>query len=145
LAQDDEFMSKSEFELAHIAVAAVDLEAVVGAAQAIFGAEASHLEAVPTEKVKLQFMTLGGQRFEFLEPTDPQSPISKFLAKRGGGIHHIAFYVNDIDSKLIELKTRGVMLIDETAKPGAEGCRVAFLHPKSCGGILVELIEKPLS
>ena len=94
-----------------------------------------------SQKVRTQFIAIGGVRFEFLEPTSLDSPISKFLDKRGNGIHHLAFQVHDIKAKLAALKQDQVPLIDQEPKPGADHCQVAFLHPKGTGGILVEMVE----
>lgn len=134
---------KLGYEIAHIAVAVPNLNQIVTQLKTVLGHSASEPEEVPEQKVRLRFAEMGGVRFEFLEPTTNDSPISKFIEKRGGGIHHIAVYVSDIDAKLKELKSKGVQLINETPQKGAEGCRVAFLHPKALGGILIELIEDP--
>lgn len=131
------------FEIAHIAVAVPNLTEIMAKVAAVLGSESSEEEYVPSQKVKLKFTNIGGVRFEFLEPTSADSPISKFLEKRGSGIHHIALYVKNLDAKLKELQAKGVALINETPQTGAEGCKVAFLHPKALGGILVELVEDP--
>lgn len=133
---------KLGYEIAHIAVAVPNLDTIVNQLKNVLGHSASEVEEVADQKVKLKFAEVGGVRFEFLEPTSPNSPISKFLEKRGSGVHHIAVYVDDLEAKLQELKSKGVALIDETPRVGAEGCRIAFLHPKAMGGILLELIEK---
>jgi methylmalonyl-CoA epimerase len=86
-------------------------------------------------------LPLGETRIELLEPTSEDSPISKFLEKRGGGIHHIAIEVEDIAASLATLKARGIRLIDETPRTGAEGCLVAFVHPSSANGVLLELVQ----
>lgn len=129
-------------KVAHVAVAVKNLQTVVESIEKIFDVRAGAEEVVPSEKVKLQFADLGGTRFEFLEATAEDSPISNFINKRGGGIHHIAFYVDHLEAKLKQLKEKGIQLVDEVPKLGAEGCRVAFIHPKATGGILVELIER---
>lgn len=99
-------------------------------------------ETVAQQKVTTAFMPVGESEVELLESTDPDGPISKFIEKKGKGIHHIAFRVEDIDQALAELKEKGVQLIDETARKGAGGARIAFLHPKATGGVLVELCER---
>ena len=137
-------MSESP-KIAHIAVAVKNLNEAVQAFENVLGLKASEIEEVPSQKVRLRFITLGGVRFEFLEPTSSDSPISKFLEKRGNGIHHIALEVENIDGRLSALKAKNIPLINETPVLGAEDCRVAFLHPKALGGILVELIEEPKS
>jgi methylmalonyl-CoA/ethylmalonyl-CoA epimerase len=134
---------KLGYEIAHIAVAVPNLEQMMEQLKSVLGHSGSPIEEVPEQKVKLRFSEIGGVRFEFLEPTSKDSPISKFLEKRGSGIHHIAVYVNNLAAKLNELKSKGVALINETPQKGAEGCLVAFLHPKAIGGVLVELIEDP--
>ncbi len=135
-------MSEDHYEIAHIAVAVPELKTALESVQKILGLKGSHIEEVAEQRVKVQFVSIGGVRFEFLEPTTETSPISNFISKRGSGIHHVALYVKNLDEKLKELKAKGVSLINETPQIGAEGCRVAFLHPKAMAGILVELIEK---
>ncbi len=99
-------------------------------------------ETVEEQKVTTAFMPVGDSEVELLESTDPGGPISKFIEKKGQGIHHIAFRVENIDQALEELKEKGIQLIDETPRKGAGGARIAFLHPKATGGVLVELCEK---
>ena len=135
-------MAKETYSIAHIAVAVPELKSALQNIEKVLGLKGSSTEEVLDQKVKLQFVDIGGVRFEFLEPTSSDSPISKFIEKRGSGIHHVAIKVKDIDAKLAELKAKGVMLIDEKARIGAEGCKIAFLHPKACGGILVELVQE---
>lgn len=105
------------------------------------GLENVHTEIVEDQKVKVAMLPIGETRIELLEPTSEDSPISKFLAKRGPGIHHIAVEVDDIAKTLANLKSKGMHLIDEQARVGAEGCLVAFIHPKSAGGVLLELVQ----
>ena len=85
----------------------------------------------------------GAQRIELVEPASPDSPISSFLEKRGSGIHHLAWRVDDVAAAIAKLKAEGVKMIDESPRPGAHGTRVAFVHPKSTGGVLMELVEEP--
>ena len=105
------------------------------------GLENVHTETVEDQKVRIAMLPLGESRIELLEPTSEDSPISKFLEKRGGGIHHIAVEVEDIAASLANLKARGIRLIDETPRTGAEGCLVAFVHPSSANGVLLELVQ----
>ena len=105
------------------------------------GLENVHTEIVEEQKVRVAMLPIGESRIELLEPTSEDSPISKFLEKRGGGIHHIAVEVDDIESALAKLKSQGMRLIDETPRIGAEGCRVAFVHPSAANGVLLELVE----
>ncbi len=105
------------------------------------GAQFEAIEDVPSQKVRVAFFKLGDVRLELLEPTDDASPIAMFLAKRGEGLHHVAYTVADINQRLAELKSAGVRLIDEQPRPGAHGAQIAFLHPKSSAGVLTELCE----
>ena len=95
---------------------------------------------VPTEKVRAAFLSVGESQLELLEPTEPGSVIARFLEKRSG-LHHVCVLVDDIEAALAALKARGVRLLDETPRVGAGGCRVAFIHPKAAGGVLLELKE----
>ena len=123
----------------HLGIAVPSLDAAVQAYQALgFAVEATHV--VPTEKVRAAFLPVGESRLELLEPTDPSSVIARFLEKRSG-LHHVCVLVEDIEAALAELKAKGVALIDESPRPGAGGCRVAFLHPRAAGGVLLELKE----
>jgi len=106
------------------------------------GLQNVHTEIVEDQRVKVAMLPLGESRIELLEPTSDDSPISKFLDKRGGGIHHIAVEVPDIEAALAKLKSRGMRLIDENPRIGAEGCLVAFIHPSSANGVLLELVQK---
>ena len=107
------------------------------------GLQIEHVEEVASQKVRVAMLPLGESRVELLEPTSDDSPISKFLAKRGPGIHHIAVRVQNIRASLAELKEKGARLIDEEPRSGAGGCLVAFIHPSSTGGVLLELVEHP--
>lgn len=104
--------------------------------------ELEAIEEVESEQVKVAFLRIGESRIELLEPTSENSPIYKFIEKRGEGIHHIALGVYDIEARLKELKTSGISLINEKPKLGAGGAKIAFLHPKSASGVLYELCEK---
>lgn len=106
------------------------------------GLENVHTEVVEDQKVKVAMLPLGESRIELLEPTSDDSPISKFIEKRGGGIHHIAIEVADIEASLAKLKAQGMRLIDEVPRTGAEGCLVAFVHPSSTNGVLLELVQE---
>lgn len=106
------------------------------------GLENVHTEVVEDQKVRVAMLPLGESRIELLEPTSDDSPISKFLEKRGGGIHHIAVEVDDIEAALAKLKAQGMRLIDENPRNGAEGCLVAFVHPSSANGVLLELVQQ---
>jgi len=105
------------------------------------GLENVHTEVVEDQKVWVAMLPIGESRIELLEPTSDDSPISKFLEKRGGGIHHVAVAVEDIEAALAGLKAKGMRLIDESPRIGAEGCLVAFVHPSSANGVLLELVQ----
>jgi methylmalonyl-CoA epimerase len=134
--------SQESYSIAHMAVAVPNLKEALQSVEDVLGLRASAVEEVAEQKVRTQFVQIGSLRVEFLEPTSSDSPISKFLQKRKGGIHHLAIYVSDLEKKLKELKKKGVALIHETPQLGAEGCRMAFIHPSAMNGVLVELIEK---
>jgi methylmalonyl-CoA/ethylmalonyl-CoA epimerase len=99
-------------------------------------------EVVPGQKVQVAFLPVGESNVELLEPTSPDSPVAKFLEKRGGGVHHLCFAVEDLEGALADLSGRGFRLIHTAPVPGAGGKRVAFLHPEAGGGVLIELSEK---
>lgn len=106
------------------------------------GLPAGEIEEVPQQKVRVRMFSAGDSRIELLEAMVPDSPISKFLEKRGPGIHHIAVSVPDIRASLASLKAKGAKLIDEEPRTGAGGCLVAFIHPSSTGGVLLELVQR---
>lgn len=121
----------------HLGVAVPDLEAAVRAYEALgFSVEARH--DVPTEKVRTAFLPVGESHVELLEPTDPDSAIGRFLETRKG-LHHVCVQVDDIEAALAELRARGVQLLDSAPRIGAGGCKVAFVHPRAAGGVLLEL------
>lgn len=121
----------------HLGIAVKDMAEAKRAYEALgFKIEAEH--DVPTEKVKTAFIAVGESHLELLEPTDPTSVIAKFLEKRSG-LHHICVEVDDIVKTMAEMKAAGAQLLDETPRIGAGGCRVAFIHPKSAAGVLLEL------
>ena len=123
----------------HLGIAVKDLAEAVRTYEALgFSVESTH--DVPTEKVRAAFLPAGESHLELLEPTDPTSVIARFLEKRSG-LHHVCVLVEDIDAALAELKARGVPVLDETPRPGAGGCRVAFVHPRGAAGVLLELKE----
>lgn len=130
----------------HLGIATKGIEEALKFWQDALGLESVHTEVVEDQKVRVAMLPIGESRIELLEPTSEDSPISKFLEKRGGGIHHIAVEVKDIEASLKRLKENGVILIDEKPRMGAEGCLVAFVHPRSANGVLLELVqtvEKP--
>lgn len=106
------------------------------------GLTIEHVEIVETQRVKTAFLSVGDSNLELLEPTSPDSPIAKFIEKRGEGIHHICLRVDDLEAHLERLKAAGYRLINEAPVPGAHDCRVAFLHPSAGNGVLIELSQK---
>jgi len=137
-------MEKGVLEnLYHVAIAVKNLSEVEEVYKTALGLHVEHREVVEDQGVKTSMLVPdgGGTAIELLEPLDENSPISKFLEKRGEGIHHICFKVDDIEAVLERLKKQGVRLIDESPRPGAYNSRVAFLHPKAMNGVLVELAE----
>jgi methylmalonyl-CoA/ethylmalonyl-CoA epimerase len=129
----------------HIGIAVRSLDDQRGFYEDTLGARFEAIEEVPDQKVKVGFFLIGPEgaevRLELLEPTSEDSPVAKFIEKKGEGIHHIAYSVEGLDERLAALKERGVRLIDETPRDGAHHQRIAFLHPKSSNGVLTELCE----
>jgi methylmalonyl-CoA/ethylmalonyl-CoA epimerase len=128
-------------KLEHLGIAVKSLEQSVPIFEKIFGVKASPVQEVTEQKVKVQKIKLENCDIEILEGTDPESPISKHIEKRGEGIQHCSFEVHDIEKSLAELKEGGVKLINETPRVGADNMLIAFLHPKSTAGILMELAQ----
>ncbi len=126
----------------HIGIAVKDLEAANKTYKAVLGAEHYKTEEVESEGVATSFFKIGESKIELLAATNPDSPISKFIKKRGEGIHHIAFYVDDIKAEIERLKAEGFRLLNEQPKPGADNKIVAFMHPKDANGVLVELCQE---
>jgi len=126
----------------HIGIAVVNLDEAIGFYEKALGFKCESIEEVPTQKVKVAFFDVGGVHIELLEPTDPSSPIAKFLEKNPkGGIHHIAYKTNDVAAQLSVAKEAGVSVLHETPVPGAHDTLVAFLHPKSTFGVLTEFCQ----
>jgi len=131
--------------IAHIGVAVKDLDRSIEVYRLITGVEPSEIHEVPDQKVKVAFFAPpSGQpgRIELVAPTSEDSPVKKFLDKRGDGLHHLCVIVDDLNHHLEKLREAGVRLIDETPRTGAEGNRIAFVHPDSTGGVLIELQER---
>ena len=134
--------------ISHVSIAVKNLDETIARYQMITGARPMLIKEVPEQKVKVAIFSAGsngdhgGGNVELVSPTTPDSPVGKFLEKKGEGLHHMCVYVADLDKKLEELKAAGVRLIDEKPKVGAEGDRIAFVHPASCNGVLLELQEK---
>lgn len=130
-------------ELHHIGVAVPSLDDALPKWTDGFGLRLESVDEVPTEKVKVAVLKAGNTRVELLEPTSDDSPIAKFLQRRGPGIHHLAFQVGDCQQKITQLIDDGAPMLNETPNPGAHDCKVAFVHPKYLGGVLAELVEDP--
>ena len=133
-------MNPSHIE--HIGIAVTSLDEAIPFYEKVLGLDCYNIEEVKDQKVKTAFFKVGQTKIELLEPTDPESAVAKFISKKGEGIHHIAFAVNNIDRKLKEVEEKGVRLIDNVSRKGAEGMDIGFLHPKSTFGVLTELCEK---
>ena len=130
-------------KIEHIAVAVADLEAALDHYRDIWGLEAAHRERVEDQGVEEAMLPLGESYLQLLGPTGPDTTVAKFVARKGEGLHHIAYEVDDLEAALAELKTKGVPLIDENPRLGGRGHMVAFVHPKGNHGLLVELVQRP--
>jgi methylmalonyl-CoA/ethylmalonyl-CoA epimerase len=129
--------------LDHVGIAVANLNDALSFYRDALGLEIDAAEDVASQRVRAHFIPAGQSALELLEATADDSPIAKYVAKRGPGLHHITLRVDDIGTALAQLKTRGVRLIDETPRPGAHGSLVAFIHPSSAHGVLVELTQAP--
>ena len=126
--------------LDHIGIAVRSIE--TASIYAALGLEIDHVEVVETQQVRTAFLSVGDSNLELLEPLSDDSPVAKFISKRGEGIHHICFRVSNLDEELLRLEKKGFRLINRVGVPGAHGCRIAFLHPAAGNGVLIELSEK---
>ena len=129
-------------KIEHLGIAVTDLQASINVFEKLLNVSCYKLEEVASEGVRTAFFQVGESKIELLEATNPESPIAKFLAKQGGGIHHIAFEVDDIASEIKRLQSLDFILIHESPKDGADNKQIAFLHPKSTNGVLVELCQE---
>jgi methylmalonyl-CoA/ethylmalonyl-CoA epimerase len=128
--------------LEHIGIAVKNLETAISFFENVIGLKCYNIEEVAEQKVRTAFFLIGQTKIELLESTDPEGPVGKFIDKRGEGIHHIAFAVENIEEQLNNAAEKGVRLIDKTPRSGAEGLDIAFMHPGSTFGVLMELCEK---
>ena len=126
----------------HIGIAVKSIDEALPYYENVLGLKCYAIEEVKDQKVKTAFFKVGQTKIELLEPTSEESPVAKFIEKRGEGIHHLAFAVNALEDSLKEASEKGVKLIDEKPRKGAENLNIAFLHPKSTFGVLTELCEK---
>jgi len=129
--------------LHHVAIVVPSLAEARKTYVDVLGMTAGEPEHVPDQKVNVLVCHAGTQRIELVEPAAPDSPVTGFLAKRGGGLHHLAYRVASVERALAVLKAAGLRLIDERPRPGAHGTRIAFLHPSAANGVLTELVEDP--
>jgi methylmalonyl-CoA epimerase len=125
----------------HIGVAVEDLDAAIALHEGTYGMELVHREVVEEQGVEAVLLDVGEGHVELLQPLSPDTPVGRFLAKRGPGLHHVAYRVVDVDAALAVLRERGMELIDETPRVGIRNSRVAFLHPSSSAGVLTEIVQ----
>ena len=128
--------------LDHVGIAVRDLDEALAFYRDVLGLDVEPAEDVPSQGVRAHFVPAGAAALELLEATAPDSPIARFLQRRGPGLHHITLRVDDIDAAIARLKAKGARMIDESPRPGASGARVAFVHPASAHGVLVELRQQ---
>ncbi|HHM23723.1 MAG TPA: methylmalonyl-CoA epimerase, partial [Bacteroidetes bacterium] len=126
----------------HVAVAVRNLEEQIRFYETVFGLRCGGVEEIPDQKVRVAVFPVGEVRIELLEPTSADSPVAKFLEKRGEGLHHLAFLVDDLEAALEKAAAAGVELVDKKPRLGEGGKRIAFLHPRSTSGVLTELCER---
>jgi methylmalonyl-CoA epimerase len=129
-----------QLPLDHVAIAVESIADAQPLFESLLGANGSPLERIEAQGVAVVFVGVGAGRLELLAPLTPDSSVGRFLARRGPGLHHLAYRVPDLDATLARLAANGIELIDRTPRPGAGGHRVAFLHPRSTGGVLIELV-----
>ncbi len=129
--------------LSHVAIATPDADALTETLAAALGAKRGKEEVLDQGALRVLFVRLGPLTLELLEPCGADQTVARFLEKRGPGLHHVSLEVADLEGALERCREAGVQLIDESPRPGATGTRVAFLHPRSLGGVLVELVERP--
>ncbi|MCX8117717.1 MAG: methylmalonyl-CoA epimerase [Desulfobacterota bacterium] len=127
----------------HIAIAVHNLEEAARFYQEVMGLTLSGVEVVTAQKTRVGFFKIGESNIELVQPTEPDSPLVKFLETKGQGIHHICFEVDDVESEVKAFLERGATMVDQKPRPGAHDSKVAFVHPKSTGGVLIELCEHP--
>ena len=127
----------------HIAIAVNNIEEAAKFYQNVLGLNLSGIEMVATQKTRVGFFKIGESNIELVQPAEPDSPLVKFLETKGQGIHHICFEVDDVEAEVKAYIEKGTTLIDQKPRPGAHNTKVAFIHPKSSGGVLIELCEYP--
>ncbi len=127
----------------HIAIAVNNLEEAARFYETVAGLTLSGIEVIPAQKTKVGFFRIGESNIELVQPSEPDSPLVKFLETKGQGIHHICLEVDDIEAEVKSFVEKGATMVDRTPRPGAHNARVAFVHPRSSGGVLIELCEYP--
>jgi methylmalonyl-CoA/ethylmalonyl-CoA epimerase len=130
-------------DIDHVGIACADLEASVARYRRVFGVEPSHRERVEDQGVEEVLFPAGASYVQLLGALGPDTPVGRFLDSRGPGLHHVAYRVEDIETALAALRDDGVRLIDRAPRPGSRGTMIAFVHPASMGGVLVELVQEP--
>lgn len=133
---------KMNMKLDHIAIAVKSIEERLKIWQHVLNLKLEFIKDVPDQKVKVAVLDINGLHIELLEPLEETSTISKFIEKKGEGLHHLCFEVKNIESMLLNMKKQGIKLIDEVPKIGASGKKIAFIHPKDMGGVLIELTQE---
>jgi methylmalonyl-CoA/ethylmalonyl-CoA epimerase len=131
------------YNLHHVAVAVRDLDAALADYARLFGAEPISREVVAEQGVEEAMISVGGSHIQLLQPLEPDTPVGRFIESRGEGMHHVALAVADIELALDHLKAEGAQLVDQEPRIGGQGARIAFVHPKTFAGTLVELVESP--
>lgn len=126
----------------HVGIAVNDLDAAIAFYERTFGVKLAHREVVSEQGVEEAMFRVGESWIQLLQPTGPDTPVGKFVAKRGEGVHHVGYGVSDLKAVLEHLKAEGIQLIDAEPRPGSRGTMVAFVHPRSVGGVLVELVQE---
>ena len=129
-------------EIDHIAIAGSSLDEALSTFRALYGLEPDRVEEVASDKITEAMLPVANTHLQLLEPTDPSSTVARFIERRGEGLHHIAVRVEDLEATLEHLRSQGAQLIDEKPRVGGGGHRVAFVHPKTTHGILIELVER---
>jgi methylmalonyl-CoA/ethylmalonyl-CoA epimerase len=130
-------------KVAHIGIAVKNLEDASQLFRDLFGTKESSAESVSSERVNTVMFEIGETKVELVEATDESSAIARFIQKRGEGVHHISFLVDDLEKELVRLRAKGFEVLEGYPRAGVDGCRVAFLHPRTTNGVLIELSEKP--
>jgi methylmalonyl-CoA/ethylmalonyl-CoA epimerase len=125
----------------HVGIAVADLDASLLVYEELFGARLEHRESVEDQGVEAASLRVGESRIELLRPLGPETPVGRFLAKRGPGMHHVAFEVDDVGAELVRLRAEGAQLIDDAPRRGLFGLQVAFVHPEATGGVLAEFVS----